>query len=140
MAEQEEGFVFVDKRRAANPEATQDTDASPTPEPDKHSASAEADDAPETGDEQHPRLAARDRILMCADILHQGAWIALGLVPDPVTNKLEQELNDARILIDCFADLAQRMEPLVDETIRRDLRDRVAMLRVNYVKQAGKTG
>lgn len=144
MAEQEEGFVFVDKRRSANAEATSDADAQQEPQAPADAApeTAAQEEQPGSGSEEgpHPRLEARDRIAMCMDILRQGAWISLGLVLDPVTNQVEQDLNDARILIDGFADLAQRLEPIVDESIRRELRDQVAMLRMNYVKQAGKAG
>lgn len=128
MPEEEEGFSFVDKRGAAADAA----DSAPTagvgdnPEP--------PEDAEAEGD--HPRLAARDRLLMCIDILHQGAWIALGLVTDPVTSKVEQDLNEARLQIDSVSDLVDKVIPLVDESIQRDLRALVSTLRVNFVNQS----
>jgi hypothetical protein len=132
MAEQGEGFVFVDKRGTAG-------DGARAPVADDGRAGAEF--APTEGfdedpGEEHPRLAARDRLLMCLDILHQGAWIAMGLVADPVTQEVEKDLDEARILIDSAAELATRVEPMVDDSIRRELRTMVANLRMNFVNQS----
>jgi hypothetical protein len=132
MAEQGEGFVFVDKRGTAG-------DSARAPVADDGRAGAEF--APTEGfdedpGEEHPRLAARDRLLMCLDILHQGAWIAMGLVADPVTQEVEKDLDEARILIDSAAELATRVEPMVDDSIRRELRTMVANLRMNFVNQS----
>ena len=136
MPEQEESFVFVDKRGAAGksepPQSETGADETKPPEPKDDAAQ---DDAAR---EAHPRLAANDRLLMCIDILHQGAWIALGLVNDPVTNQVEKNLDEARVLIDAVSDLATRIEPRVDASIQRDLRTLVSNLRVNYVNQANK--
>lgn len=136
MSEQEESYVVIDKRRAAGssdePEHTEEQTGPTSPE-----ARAETDED-HGSDEAHPRLAANDRLLMCIDILHQGAWIALGLVNDPVTNTVEKNLEEARILIDSVSDLASRVESRVDASIQRDLRTLVSNLRVNYVNQAGR--
>ncbi|MBM3495601.1 MAG: DUF1844 domain-containing protein [Armatimonadetes bacterium] len=143
MAEQEDGFVFVDKRGAAgaDPDPQPDRPADPEHVPDEEDVVAAENDVEDgPGDSEdgggHPRLAARDRLMMCTDILHQGAWIALGLVTDPVTQQVEQDLAEARVLIDSVADLATRLEPMVDESIRRDLRNMVATLRMSFVNQS----
>jgi hypothetical protein len=134
MSEEEESFEFVDKRRTT-------VDARVQADGPDDGAETRTDDNAGTDDgagETHPRLAARDRLFMCTDILHQGAWIALGLVKDPVTDKIEKDLNEARVLIDSVADLVARIEPLVEEPIRRELKSMVATLRMNFVNQAGR--
>ncbi len=134
MSEQEESFVFVGKRGKSGQSSAPDAETSESTSPQ---AKAEPSDEDE-GTDTHPRLAANDRLLMCIDILHQGAWIALGLVNDPVTNTVEKNLDEARVLIDSVSDLAARVEPRVDASIQRDLRTLVSNLRVNFVNQAGR--
>lgn len=133
MPEEEEHFEFVDKRRTARPAGEADERSAAGPAASAGGAGQR--DAEEEAS-RHPRLVAADRILMCIDILQQGAWIALGLVEDPVTNKVERNLDDAKILIDGVASLAENVEPLVDESAQRELRNLVAMLRMNFVNQA----
>src|SRR5690348_583595 len=95
-AEEEEGFSFVDKRRVnaeaahnAEDPAQDETDAPPPPEPEQ-----------EARREALPQLRVRDRLLMCFDILYQGAWISLGMVADLSTGQVEQNLDEAKIAID----------------------------------------
>ncbi len=136
-AEEESGFSVVDKRRvdpeapaaenAPEPETHEAPDASPQPESDRHPNPAEL-----------PALSMRDRLLMCVDILHQGAWVALGLVADPATGKIEKDLDQAKAGIDCVAFLAARVENELDESTRRELKRVVSDLQVNFVRQAQK--
>jgi hypothetical protein len=133
MPENEESFEFVDKRRTSGdtspekprPRPADDAELPPTQESDARG-------------EPHPRLAAADRLLMCIDILHQGAWIALGLVTDPVTNQIQKDLGEARSLIDATAALAEHAEAFVEEPVKRELRNLVATLRMNFVNQSAK--
>lgn len=133
MQENEETFEFVD-RRFRREESGMENEA---PQGAAEGTSQGAEEQKRTADagERHPRLAALDRLLMCMDILHQGAWIALGLVADPVTNKIERDLNEARALIDAAGAIADATEPLADDDIKRELRNLVATLRMNYVNQ-----
>ena len=133
MPDSEESFEFVDKRRSSG-EAVPDEPAQETD--DRSAAAGEPESA--THGEPHPRLAAADRLLMCIDILHQGAWIALGLVTDPVTNQVQKDLGEARVLIDATAALAEHAEGFVDEPVKRELRNLVATLRMNFVNQSGR--
>jgi hypothetical protein len=132
--EQDSGFTFVDKRRV-------NTDASPASQPtgqegtnDPASPSSEAD---VSATEPHglPSLSVRDRLLMCIDILHQGAWISLGLIADPATGKIEQDLDQAKAAIDSVAFLAGQVERELDDETRRELKSLVHDLQLNYVQQ-----
>jgi len=128
MPEDEEHFEFVDKRGTGS---TGDASAGARSDSGQTDAGEEPD-----GAGKHPRLAAADRMLMCLDILHQGAWIALGLVEDPNTQKIERNLTEAKALIDAVAALAESVEAFVDESARRELRNLVATLRMNFVNQS----
>lgn len=131
MQDEEEHFEFVDRRRTAGSSGEgQGQDQQPQPakeEPGK-------EDTEDRG--KHPRLAAADRLLMCLDILHQGAWIALGLVEDPVTEKVEKNLPEAKALIDAVAALVDVVGSFVEDRDRRELQNLVATLRMNFVNQS----
>jgi hypothetical protein len=136
MTEEESGFTFVDKRRVpedAGDVASEDASTSPSPNAD---SSAETDTPQDTSAAPPlPRLTVRDRLLMCIDILHQGAWISMGLVTDPATGKIEKDMAQAQIAIDSVAFLADKVEEMLDEQTRRELKNLLSDLRINYVQQ-----
>ena len=83
-----------------------------------------------------PSLSVRDRLLMSIDILHQGSWIAMGLVADPASGQIKRELEQARIAIDCVGYLAAKVEPDLDDHTRRELKNLVSDLQINFVQQS----
>ena len=91
--------------------------------------------APEEGPKL-PSLSVRDRLLMSIDILHQGSWIAMGLVADPSTHEMKRDLEQARIAIDCVGYLASKVEPDLDDRTRRELKSLVSDLQINFVQQS----
>jgi len=139
MAEAEQsGFTFVDKRRvsAETPAASAETQAEPPlPPVSEFHPSTESEAAHQAG---LPQLAVTDRLLMCIDILHQGAWIAMGLVADPATGRVERNLADARLAIDSVAHLVDQLQGRLDEPTLAELRRVVSDLRLNYVHQSGR--
>jgi hypothetical protein len=133
--EEEEGFSFVDKRRVGAEPSDKNVAAESTPEP------PDSDDGgfeEELGSPEQaiPQLSVHDRIFMSIDILHQGAWIALGLRADPATGQIEQDLDAARLAIDCVTHLASKIENSLDEATRRELKRVVSDLQLNYVNQS----
>ncbi len=134
--EEEQGFTFVDKRGTTEPEANsaeEPIEAAEQPEPDADETEVEAGP---TGPRH--RLTVRDRFLMCIDILHQGAWIGMGLVPDPATGQMERDLAGAREAIDAVVFLAERVKDQIDDSTQRELQNLVNDLRLNYVRQANR--
>ena len=83
-----------------------------------------------------PSLSIRDRLLMSIDILHQGSWIAMGLIADPATGEIKRDLEQARIAIDCVGYLAAKVEPDLDDHTRRELKNLVSDLQINFVQQS----
>ena len=139
MPEEEEeagGYSFVDKRRVAEepksapPAAPADPADSPIED-----AAGTFEDFDERG-MGLPQLNVFDRIFMSIDILHQGAWIALGLRADPATNEIQPDLEAARIAIDCVAFLASKIENQLDDATKREVKRIVSDLQLNYVNQA----
>ncbi len=133
--QEEEGFSFVDKRRAGvEPPSMEVTESEPPAEETVESA----EDLEEEFDAQAaglPQLSVRDRIFMSIDILHQGAWISMGLRADPATGEVQQDLEAARLAIDCVTFLASKIEDALDDATRRELKRVVSDLQMNYVNQ-----
>lgn len=72
-------------------------------------------------------------------VLEQGAaiaWQKLGLQPDIVTGAIEQDLEQAKTIIDFVAHTAEFVEPRLDESDRREVQNLVRNLRINYVERA----
>ena len=134
--EQETGFTFVDRRGAS------DSGENTEPEAPVETAPESAEPATERGQPafQVPHLKSTDRILMCLNWLHEGAWIALGLVQDPATEKIEQDLEGARVAIDCIGFLVSKVESKVDEATSRELKNLVRDLQLNFVQQQARAG
>jgi hypothetical protein len=137
MTEEETGFTVVDRRRAARPESesvaptpeTSATEEAPAPPPQTDSP------AQSFPDDTLPRLTIRDRLLMSIDILQQGAWIAMGLIPDPATGQKEPpDMAAARTAIDCVTFIAKQVEGTLDNETRMQLRGLLNDLQLYYVK------
>jgi len=126
--EENEGFSVVDKRKTsqeAEPEveeAPDESDAPPSME----------QDAPQHG---MPKLGLSERLLMSIDILHQQAWISMGLVADPSTGEIDRDLDQARIAIDSAAFLAGKLEGYVPADTLREVKRVVSDMQVNFVRQ-----
>lgn len=81
------------------------------------------------------RLTAEAALLTCISLLASKAWEALGLIPDPVTKKVERHLEEAQLAIDAAAALVDIMRSRVPDAERRELETLITNLRVNFVEQ-----
>jgi uncharacterized protein DUF1844 len=75
-------------------------------------------------------------LLMTIGLLADKAWIYLGLVPNPLSQQIEQNLPEARRAIDVVADLAKHLERAATPEEQRELQVLVSNLRANFVKQS----
>jgi len=92
----------------------------------------------DAGDAERVPLHAPELVRWCVSLLASSAWQALGLIPDPATQKVERNLDDARLAIDAAAALVEHLRPRADNRERRELDNLVATLRLNFVEQAGR--
>lgn len=65
------------------------------------------------------------------------AWQKLGLQPDMVTQKIEPDLDQARVAIDVASYIVSQLESQLDEADRKHLQSMVRDLKVNYVQKQG---
>jgi len=133
---EERGFEVVDKRRV-RPEGA------PDPAPGDAGApqtAAETAAAPEGSAPDPAALASAfdtAGILSTAfHLLHEHAWIAMGLTPSPFSGTLQRDLAEAHRAIDAAEDVAKHLEPLLDAADRADLQNALSNLRLNFVRQS----
>ncbi|UCC68445.1 MAG: DUF1844 domain-containing protein [Armatimonadota bacterium] len=115
------------------------------PEPKPEQADAQAAEAPEPPAEEQPEApqeppqpldvyaVLRISIAQLAGV----AWQLMGLQPDPFTNKLRKDVDQARIAIDATAALVEQLQPNLRGQEARDYQTLLTDLRLNFVKQSG---
>lgn len=133
---EEEGFTFVDKRRAAQPESAEETPAPPTMS-EEDAATADLGDDLSAADADS--LGTYGLVTYVIGLLASDAWARMGLIANPATGKVEKDLVQARVAIDCAAALVGVVdipESKLPESLRGDLRRVLSDLRINFVEQS----
>jgi hypothetical protein len=89
-----------------------------------------------------PGAPSRDAILFLQLVigLQQSAMIALGKLRNPITDKVETDLETARATIDTLAALESRTRGNLERDEARVLEQVLADLRLNYVDETKKAG
>lgn len=85
-----------------------------------------------------PELLAPDLpvlIVSMIEMLATQAWWLMGLTRNPRTGKVEKEMPKAKLAIDCVQFLVDKVAPMVEEPVRRELRHRLSDLQINFVEQ-----
>jgi len=156
MADEEQdefdpGFRIVDKRKGAADEPAQPAGdraaegAAPKPEPGgpaeapPHAEAAEAAGPAPAAPEEEAELEPIDVyavVQYCISILNGHAWQWMGLVVNPLTKQVERDLAQARVAIDCVEALLKQVEAGLPGPQAKQLRQALADLRVNFVKQS----
>jgi len=67
--------------------------------------------------------------------LSAAAWQKMGLQPDPFTNAIHRDVEQARVAIDCIGLLADKLLPQLHGQEARDVRSMLTDLRLNFVRQ-----
>lgn len=81
-----------------------------------------------------------DYIAVAIQQMAQVAWQKLGLQPDTISGKLEQNLSEAKVAIDVVANLAGVLEPQLDDADRRQVQGMLRDLRMNFVQKSQEAG
>ena len=67
--------------------------------------------------------------------LGQQAWINLGIQPNPITKKIEKDLKQAKLAIDCTVSLCEIMKQYSSPKEKIELDTLVQNLQLNFVQQ-----
>lgn len=142
MSENQEPIEVEDRRSGAAPaegEQPAGGEAAGTAEAPEMSAEEAAREAGEQAAAAGP-TDVRALLSMTVAMLAESAWVKLGLRADPLTGKIERDLEQARLAIDCLSDLTARLSPSQDEATRREFQNLLTDLRLNFVRQQGGGG
>ena len=74
-------------------------------------------------------------VMTMVDNMSSIAWCKLGLQHDPLTNRIEKDLTQAKVAIDLTTHLASVIESQLDEDDKRRVNTLVRDLRLNYVEK-----
>lgn len=130
MADEEKEFEVIDKRKVkmdsegnvvAEPEET-------TPEQEKQEEFAGL-----------PPVDVYGLLGSLIGLLGMHAWQWLGLLKNPVTGNIEQDLTQAKIAIDSISFMMGQIEGKLGEAEQRELQALLSDLRMNFVQQSAKT-
>jgi len=72
--------------------------------------------------------------------LSENAWRWMGLVVNPITNKPEKDMEQARVAIDCIDVLVQKLEGKLSWEEIKSFKELLANLQMNFVQQTLKEG
>ncbi len=71
-------------------------------------------------------------------MFHQAAWQQLGKIPNPMTNKVERDIEQARMSIDLLDMLKTRTQGNLNEDESRMLEQVLRELKLNFVDELDK--
>jgi hypothetical protein len=144
---EERGFEVVDRRGARTAPAAQQQDTPETPDQapaDAGAVPAEPDASPEEpGYEpaaEQAEMPVAGILAMTIGLLNEAAWVNMGLVPNPLTGQVKQNLAEARRAIDVLADLVKWAEMDASPQEKRELQVMLSNLRLNFVQQQSRGG
>jgi hypothetical protein len=124
---EDRGFEINDRRRFTPTNGSENGDGG---HPDLEADEPDEDMAP-------LEVTVQGVLRFAIEMLSNRAWVSLGLVPNPMNGKIEQDLTEAKRAIDILGDLARHAEPGAEPDEKRDLRNMLADLRVNFIRQSG---
>lgn len=134
-------YEVINKRKVKPDEGSSASDAAGG-ESQPSAAEGQAAGAEEMSEEERQRLLkevlAPDLhvlIIGMVERLGELAWMHMGLVANPATGSIEKDLTRAKLAIDCAQALTDRVIPHIAEEERRELRNLVSNLQINFVRQ-----
>ncbi len=110
-----------------------------SPEAGEEPAPAEAPEAA-TPPEGEPPVPQPDVYLLLQVSIMQFAslaWQKMGLQPDPFSNTIDRDIEQARLAIDAAGALVERLLPHLQGQQARDYQTLLTDLRLNFVRQSG---
>lgn len=124
--EEQQGFEVVDKRGKDRESDSIQSSSAEAPE-----GEAEQVEIPGDGKPDVPGL-----LTYVLSILGASSWQCLGLIANPVTHESEVDLEQAKLAIDAFEFLSEKLKPYLDDRTYREVRQSLADLQANYVSRS----
>ena len=73
------------------------------------------------------------------NILSEQAWQFMGLRVRPSTQKIEKDMDRAKIAIDCVAFMIDKIEPQLTDAEKPKMRGLLTDLQINFIRQKSST-
>lgn len=124
---EDRGFEVRDRRRVQAPD-------------DNSENLAEAGEEEFDGGMPPMEITVQGVLRFSIEMLSTRAWVCMGLTPNPMSGKIERDLDEAKRAIDVLGALAPHAETGAEPQEKRDLRNMLADLRVNFLRQSGSSG
>jgi hypothetical protein len=118
------------------PEAASQEGAETEPKAEADRSASEPEGAQSQAVPLHA-LRTHDLLVWMLSILAAKAWEAMGLVANPMTNKVEKNMEEARLAIDAYAATFEVVRVRVEDRPRRDMETLLTTLRLNFVEKSG---
>ena len=118
------------------PETTDSAPAEPTGDTAEQPTAAADEAAAEEPAEPLQPLDVHALLRLSVAQFAATAWQKMGLQPDPFTNTIVKDIDQARIAIDAAADLLKHLQPSLQGQEARDHQTMLTDLRLNFVKQS----
>lgn len=81
-------------------------------------------------------LDVYDVVAVMVDQMAGMAWQKMGLQADPMTGKIEKNVEQARAAIDIVEELCRHIEPRLDGEDLRQIQNLKRDLKINFVQQS----
>jgi len=91
--------------------------------------------ADQTPNEPQTPPSVYDHIAVIIQQMAQVCWQKLGLQPDTITGKLEQNLDEAKVAVEVITRLTAILEPQLDDEDRRQIHNMIRDLRINVAQK-----
>lgn len=82
-----------------------------------------------------PKLSKEDMFMLLLNQLSSGAWVQLGKLPDPATNKISRNLEAASLTIDIIDALETKTKGNRTEEEDRYITGTLSQLKMNYLEE-----
>ncbi len=131
-----EGFEILDHKEDKRPEDVEGR-AGARPEGQEKSEAPAGEGAARVGEERTAPIDVYSVLKLSVAQLAGVAWQMMGLQPDPFTNQIRKDSDQARVAIDAAAALIEKLKPHIRGQEARDYENLLTDLRVNFVTHSG---
>lgn len=131
----EDGFKFVDRRGRVKEEG-EEKEEEKKEEPEEKEEEKKEKEKEEEKEKTEEEANIQNLLKWFISILIGNTWVWLGLVKHPQTQKINKDLPQAKISIDCINFLYKEIESFLSELEKREIRSILAELQINFVNQS----
>lgn len=82
-------------------------------------------------------IDVHDVIAMMVEQMAMISWQKMGLQPDPISQKIVKDLDQARVSIDVVTELCRHLVGKLDDEDQRRIQNLQRDLKINFVQQSG---